>query len=50
LGVYRVINGGLNVSLNDLRTVYSIDDYYDFHEYLDLKDEAEFLAMQEVKR
>lgn len=48
--MYRVINGGLSVSLNDLRTVYTIDDYYDFHEYLDLKDEAEFLASQENKK
>jgi len=30
--------------LNDLRTVYDLNDYYDFLEYLNLKSEAEYLA------
>lgn len=25
-------------SLNDLRTVYTLDDLYDFHEILDMRD------------
>jgi len=44
-----VVDSNLNVSLNDLRTIYTIDDYYDFQEYLDLKDEAEYLATEKNK-
>lgn len=44
-----MINGNLGVTLNDLRTVYTLDDYYDFHEFLDLKDEAEYLATEKDK-
>ena len=43
--MFRVVDSGL-ATLNDLKTVYTIDDYYDFHEYLDLKSEAEYLANQ----
>ena len=41
--IYRPVLAGL-CSLNELRTVYTLDDLYDFHELLDLKQEAEYLA------
>ena len=43
--VYRPVLAGL-CSLHELRTVYTLDDLYDFHELLDLKQEAEFLARE----
>lgn len=32
-----IIGTKYKVTLNDLRTVYNIDDLYDFHEALDLE-------------
>ena len=34
-------------TLHELRTVYSFSDLHDFHEVLNLKMEAEYLAHQE---
>jgi len=45
--VFRVIDSSLGVTLHDLKTIYDIDELFDFLEYIDLKQEAEFLANQE---
>ena len=36
-------------TLNELRTVYDLNDLYDMHEVMSLQDEADYLANQTDK-
>ncbi|MEA3330603.1 MAG: hypothetical protein U9Q29_02795 [Campylobacterota bacterium] len=36
-------------TLHELRTVYHLEDLYDFHECISLQEEAEYLAQREAQ-